>query len=120
MRPVSDPLVFLPRSLPICVKDDVARLALPLVCDNPCRPIRDAEEVSELAVSYLWRVPGLTRGQYESALEAVGIGLGSQAPAGVVAHAAGLMDGGWWVLEVWESDDTVQAFYNGPLRCGRL
>ncbi len=66
-----------------------------------------------MAVSFLFGVPGLTREQYESVLAATTEGLGEQGPPGALCHAAGPMDGGWWVFESWESDEAAQAFYTG-------
>ncbi len=54
----------------------------------------------------------MTSEQYDGIMEAMGLSekwaLGS---IGAVAHIAGPKDGGWRVVDVWESEEAANAFY---------
>ena len=51
---------------------------------------------------------GMTREMYEQAIRDLGQ---SGPPPGSHLHASGPMDGGWRIVEVWESEDAATAFY---------
>ena len=59
-----------------------------------------------MAIATLAEVPGLTQEQYDAAAREVGL----PAP-GQIFHLAGPMEGGWRVLEVWESQEAADTFY---------
>ena len=66
-----------------------------------------------MAIAMLVDIPGLTQEQYEAAAQVVnqsGPTLG-----GALVHAAGPMEGGCRVLEVWESQEAADAFYSSAL-----
>jgi hypothetical protein len=63
-----------------------------------------------MAIAMLFEVQGLTPEQYDAAVWEVGL----PAP-GQIFHLAGPMEGGWRVLEVWESQEAADAFYREKL-----
>jgi len=63
-----------------------------------------------MAIATLAEVPGLTQEQYDAAAREVGL----PAP-GQIFHLAGPMEGGWWVLEVWESQEAADTFFRERL-----
>ncbi len=64
-----------------------------------------------MAIATLAEVPDLTQEQYDAAVREVGL----PAP-GQIFHLAGPMEGGWRVLEVWESQEAADTFFQrlGP------
>ena len=64
-----------------------------------------------MAIATLAEVPSLTQEQYDDAVREVGL----PAP-GQIFHLAGPMEGGWRVLEVWESQEAADTFFQrlGP------
>ena len=63
-----------------------------------------------MAIAMLFEVPGLAQEQYNAVVREVGL----PAP-GQIFHLAGPMEGGWRVLEVWESQEAADAFYREKL-----
>ena len=61
-----------------------------------------------MAVVQIHELPGMTREQYEQALRELNL---AGPPPGSHLHAAGPMDGGWRIVEVWESEEAANAFY---------
>jgi quinol monooxygenase YgiN len=61
-----------------------------------------------MAIAMLVDVPGLTREQFETAARQA-----KQAgpQPGMLYHAAGPMNGGYRIVEVWDSQDAADAFY---------
>ena len=55
-------------------------------------------------------VPGMTEAQYRTVR---GI-LGEELQTGNLVHIAGPIDGGWQVVEVWESLEAMGAFFQSP------
>jgi quinol monooxygenase YgiN len=66
-----------------------------------------------MAIALLFEGPGVTQAQYEQVLNQVAPG--NRAPAGLLYHVAGPTDGGWRVVEVWESQEAVDRFFQGQL-----
>ena len=61
------------------------------------------------AISAVFDIPGMTSAQYDQtlrALEAAGAG----APKGRLHHTAHAKEGGWFVIDVWDSADSMAAF----------
>jgi hypothetical protein len=54
-----------------------------------------------MAESLLFEIPGMTQEQYDAAVAAGG--LESALRPGQIFHMAGPMEGGWRVIDVWES-----------------
>ncbi len=61
-----------------------------------------------MAVAFIFEVPGLTQEQYETVVQEAH---GGQPSAGVLAHLAGPTEGGWRIIDVWESEAAANAFY---------
>ncbi len=66
-----------------------------------------------MPIAMLVDVPGLTQEQYEAALQKVNAA--GPMVGGALVHAAGSMEGGCRVLEVWESQEAADTFYNSDL-----
>ena len=54
-----------------------------------------------------------TQAQYDQVRNAVAPG--NRAPAGMLYHAAGPTETGWRVVEIWESQEAVQRFFDQQL-----
>jgi hypothetical protein len=61
-----------------------------------------------MPVVQVHELAGMTREMYEDALREVGA---SMPPPGSHLHASGPMEGGWRIVEVWESEAAAAAFY---------
>ena len=57
----------------------------------------------------LLEFPGLTREQYE----AVGASLPGGPPEGILHHTCGPVEGGWRIIDVWESRAAFDRFVDG-------
>ena len=66
-----------------------------------------------MAVAVIVEAPGLNGSQYDAAVKDV-ISNG-QLPKGCQLHVAGPMDGGWRVVDVWDSAEEFDAFAHGAL-----
>ena len=72
-----------------------------------------------MAVGMLMMIPGGTQEQYDAVnTEMFGQALPSldQLPEGLIMHSAGPAEGGWYIYDVWESQEACQAFLRGPLQ----
>lgn len=65
-----------------------------------------------MGFAILAEVPGLSREQYEIVVTRVNE-LGS--PAGALFHAGGPIEGGYRVVEVWETPEAAESFYNSDV-----
>ena len=61
-----------------------------------------------MAIVVLQDSPGGTQEQYDQLLEK--LNLGGKSPKGNLVHIAGPIEGGWRVVDVWESEDALNAF----------
>ena len=57
--------------------------------------------------------PGLTQEVYEQLSQQ--LAPKARAHPGFVAHLAGPVEGGWYVVEVWESREACQAFFQAEV-----
>ena len=66
-----------------------------------------------MATAFLFDVDQFDAGAYDKLMGEMGLGtVDSPFPAGCIAHLAGPQgDGGWRVIDVWESEDAANAFY---------
>ena len=65
-----------------------------------------------MTVAYIFEVEGMTGDQYDGIMEAMGVSAkGAIKALGAVAHIAGPSDGGWRVVDVWDSEEVADAFY---------
>ena len=61
-----------------------------------------------MAVVQIHELRGMPREQYEEAIRKLKL---SGPPPGSYLHASGPMEGGWRIVEVWESEEAASAFY---------
>ena len=61
-----------------------------------------------MAVVQIHELPGMTREQYEQAMKQLGL---SGPPPGSHLHASGPMEGGWRIVEVWDSEEAAGSYY---------
>ena len=64
-----------------------------------------------MALAFLVDFPGATQAQFAQ----VDQKLGRQAPPGLLYHVEGPIEGGWRVVDVWESQEAVDLFYHERL-----
>lgn len=62
-----------------------------------------------MAVAYLVETPGGTKEQYEQVTQELGT-TGSQLAPGTLVHFAGPVEGGWQVVNVFESQEIAEKF----------
>lgn len=61
-----------------------------------------------MAIAVMQDFPGGTQQQYDQVTEQ--LNLGGHSPQGNLYHTAGPIEGGWRVLDVWESQDALNTF----------
>jgi len=61
-----------------------------------------------MAIGMVVEVPGATQAMYDAVIERMG--LRENPPAGCLVHMAGPIDGGWRVVDVWESQEDFDRF----------
>ena len=66
-----------------------------------------------MALAFLQEVPGMTQEQYDQVLET--LQRGGKTAEGRIFHVAGPMEGGWRVVDVWESQEAVNKFFQEQL-----
>ena len=67
-----------------------------------------------MAIGFIFNNPGQTQEQYDAAVEQ--LNLAESLPEGWIFHAAGPIDGGWRVVDVWESQQAFDIFLGERLR----
>ncbi len=67
-----------------------------------------------MAIGLLCEVPGGTQQQYDEIMRE--LNLGGKLYAGQLYHIAGPMDDGWRVVDVWESREAFDRFFNDKLQ----
>jgi quinol monooxygenase YgiN len=65
-----------------------------------------------MAFAMLADIPDLTREQYESVVKKVNE---AGTPTGALLHAGGPAEGGYRVVEVWQTREAADAFYTSEL-----
>jgi hypothetical protein len=66
-----------------------------------------------MAIGILIEVPGGTKEQYDAVMEK--LALGGKMPPGGISHVAGPMEGDWRVVDVWESPEAFEKFFEAKL-----
>ena len=61
-----------------------------------------------MALTVLYEIPGLTQGQYDTIIKE--LQSGGVAAQGRIFHVAGPMEGGWRVVDVFESQEAFEQF----------
>jgi hypothetical protein len=67
-----------------------------------------------MAVGLLFEIPGMTQEQYDGAVAAGG--LENTLPPGQIFHVAGPIEGGWRVIDVWETRADFDRFAEETLK----
>ena len=65
-----------------------------------------------MALAMLAEIRGLTQAEYESVVTKVNA---AGPPAGALVHAGGPVEGGYRVVEVWQTRELADAFYGSQL-----
>jgi len=66
-----------------------------------------------MALAFLLEFPGVTQEQYDQVIEK--LQLGGKTYQGGIFHVAGPMEGGWRVVDVWESQEAFDRFFQAKL-----
>ena len=66
-----------------------------------------------MALTFLFELPGTTQEQYDQVLD--NLQRGGKTAEGRIFHVAGPMEGGWRVLDVWESQEAWDKFLQEKL-----
>ena len=66
-----------------------------------------------MAIGFIFNNLGQTQEQYDAAVEQ--LNLEESLPEGWIFHAAGPTEDGWRVVEVWESQEAADAYFQGRL-----
>lgn len=65
-------------------------------------------------VVQVYEYPGVTEAQYEAAFRA--LELSGDMPEGALVHISCEMEGGWRIVEVWESQEDFDRFHEEQLK----
>ena len=71
-----------------------------------------------MAIAQLMEIPGGTKEQYEQMIQELGL-TGSQLAPGQLIHIAGPVEGGWQVVNVWESQEAGEKFFKEKVEPAR-
>ncbi len=66
-----------------------------------------------MAIGFIFNNPGQTKEQYDAVVEQ--LNLAESLPEGWIFHVAGPTEDGWRVVEVWESQEAADAYFQGRL-----
>jgi len=66
-----------------------------------------------MAIAMLMEIPGGTQEQYDRVMAELAL---ESLPEGGIAHIAAPMEGGWRVLDIWESEEHYERFYAERLK----
>ncbi len=66
-----------------------------------------------MAIGAIFEGAGVSQAQYDQVREQVAPG--NKAPPGMLYHAGGPTENGWCVIEVWESQEAVDQFFQQKL-----
>jgi hypothetical protein len=66
-----------------------------------------------MAIGIVIEIPGGTKAQYDAVMQK--LQLNGRLPTGGLYHVAGPMEGGWRVVDVWESEEAFQRFFQTKL-----
>lgn len=70
-----------------------------------------------MAVTFVLDIPGATGEQYDQVMEKIGLaGPNPPLPEGGLLHVACPIEGGWRVIDVWESEEAFGRFFAEKLQ----
>lgn len=67
-----------------------------------------------MAIGAVFSIPGVTQAQYDQVFKQVAPN--DRPPAGMLFHVAGPTETGWCVIELWESQEAAQRFFDQTLK----
>ncbi|MGI5125881.1 hypothetical protein ACQEVB_03600 [Pseudonocardia sp. CA-107938] len=69
-----------------------------------------------MPIAFIFDSDKVGEAEYDNLMKALGLeSLDAPTPPGSIAHLAGPKpDGGWRVVDVWESEEAANAFYGSP------
>ena len=67
-----------------------------------------------MAVAFIFTIKDATQAQYDESIKKLGEA-GAGSPKGRLYHVAGAEEGGWKVIDVWESKEDWENFLKGSL-----
>jgi len=71
----------------------------------------DSKEDWIMAIALFMKFEGVTQAQYDEVMRELGLDSASASwPEGIISHTAGSTDGGWCVVDVWESRAAFDRF----------
>lgn len=69
-----------------------------------------------MAVGLLIEIPGGTQQQYDAVMDRLDLARPDAIwPEGILCHVAGPMEGGWRVVDVWQSQEHFDRFFREKL-----
>ena len=68
-----------------------------------------------MAIAMMFDVPGVTEQQYDQVTEKLRQRSVTLPTSGQLLHAAGPIDGGWRTVDVWESQEAADRFFQEHL-----
>jgi hypothetical protein len=68
-----------------------------------------------MALLAIMEFEGGTIGEYEQINEVIGVHSANDAPDGLIRHVAGTSDDGLVIIDLWDSPEAMEAFYEGRL-----
>jgi heme-degrading monooxygenase HmoA len=75
----------------------------------------ELKERDRMAIMMKLKIPGGTLEQYDRLNEILGINGDEDAPEGLVSHVCGATDDGVLVVDVWDSEESLNAFFENRL-----
>jgi hypothetical protein len=69
-----------------------------------------------MAIALAMRLDGVTQQDYDAVMTELGLGSPTVEesqpwPEGIISHTAGATQGGWFVVDVWESQEAFDRFF---------
>jgi hypothetical protein len=61
-----------------------------------------------MAVGIRFKLPGVTQEQFDKVNEHI---LAEGPPPGIIFHSSGPIDGGWGIIDFWESREAFDSFF---------
>ncbi len=73
-----------------------------------------------MAIGLAMRLDGVSQQDYDAVMVELGLGTpnvqgNEQWPDGIISHTAGATGGGWFVVDVWESQEAFDTFFGERL-----
>ncbi|MBO0778253.1 MAG: hypothetical protein J2P37_05425 [Ktedonobacteraceae bacterium] len=66
-----------------------------------------------MAQTYIMEIPGMTQQQYDKVMDLLQVN--GSSPQGQLFHVAGPIENGWCVVDVWESQEAFEHYFQEKL-----